>query len=138
MGEADFWGRDQQEISSLNQQRATLREKIDQWRKYDRETEDAKILAEMACEENDQPALEEVGKEGPDKAYRGEAPPCPQIRQNHTGLGPGQGDGQKDQGGQGESESREGCWWHVFQSHPQPDEGSPPRCDGHNRRPALQ
>jgi len=60
MGKADFWQRDQEEISRLNQQRAYLREKIDQWHRYYRETEDAKILAEMAFEEDDQPSLKEV------------------------------------------------------------------------------
>ncbi len=60
MGKADFWQKDQEEISRLNQQSAYLREKIDQWHRYYRETEDAKILAEMAFEEDDQPSLKEV------------------------------------------------------------------------------
>ena len=60
MGKADFWQKDQEEISRLNQQGAYLREKIDQWHRYYRETEDAKILAEMAFEEDDQPSLKEV------------------------------------------------------------------------------
>ncbi len=60
MGKADFWQKDQQEISRLNQQRASFREKIDQWDKYYHETEDAKILAQIAHEENDQSALKEV------------------------------------------------------------------------------
>ncbi|UCF56918.1 MAG: peptide chain release factor 2 [Deltaproteobacteria bacterium] len=60
MSRADFWQKDQEEISKLNQQSASLREKIDQWNKYYRETEDAKILAEMAYEEDDQSTLKEV------------------------------------------------------------------------------
>jgi len=60
MGKADFWQKNQEEISRLNQQRASLREKIDQWHQYYQETEDAKILAEMAYEEDDQPTLQEV------------------------------------------------------------------------------
>jgi peptide chain release factor 2 len=60
MGKADFWNKDQEEISRLNQQMAALRESIDQWRRYYREAEEAKILAEMALEEDDQPTLEEV------------------------------------------------------------------------------
>lgn len=60
MSRADFWQKDQEEISKLNQQSASLREKIDQWNKYYRETEDAKILAEMAYEEDDQFTLKEV------------------------------------------------------------------------------
>ena len=60
MAKADFWQKDQEEISKLNQQSALLREKIDQWNKFSRETEDAKILAEMAYEEDDQSTLKEV------------------------------------------------------------------------------
>jgi peptide chain release factor 2 len=60
MSRADFWQKDQEEISKLNQQSASLREKIDQWNKYYRETEDAKMLAEMAYEEDDQSTLKEV------------------------------------------------------------------------------
>ena len=63
MSKADFWQKDQEEISKLNQQSAFLREKIDQWKKYYQETEDAKILAEMAHEENDQSTLKEVEKD---------------------------------------------------------------------------
>jgi len=44
----------------LTQKRASLREKIDQWQNFHQETEDAKILAEMAMEENDAPTLKEV------------------------------------------------------------------------------
>jgi peptide chain release factor 2 len=60
MSKADFWHKDKVGISKLNQQRASLSEKIDQWDKYYRKTEDARILAEMAHEEGDQSTLEEV------------------------------------------------------------------------------
>jgi peptide chain release factor 2 len=63
MEKADFWQRDQNEISRLNQQRATLKEIIDQWQKHYLETEDAKILAEMAHEEADQSTLKEIEKD---------------------------------------------------------------------------
>jgi len=63
MDKADFWNKDQEEISRLNQQMAALRESIDQWRRYYRETEEARIMAEMALEEHDQPTLEEVKEE---------------------------------------------------------------------------
>lgn len=63
MAKADFWQKGQEEISKINQQRASLREKVDQWHKYYRETEDAKILAEMALEEDDGPTLKEVEKD---------------------------------------------------------------------------
>ena len=63
MSKADFWQKDQKETYRLNQQRALLRERIDQWDKYYRATEDAKILAEMAYEEDDQSTLKEVEKD---------------------------------------------------------------------------
>ena len=63
MAKADFWQKNQDEISKLNQQRAWIREKIDQWHTYYHETEDAKILAEMAYEEDDQTTLKEVEKD---------------------------------------------------------------------------
>ncbi len=63
MEKADFWQNDQDKISRLNQQRATLKEIIDQWQKHFLETEDAKILAEMANEEDDQTTLKEIEKD---------------------------------------------------------------------------
>lgn len=60
MSSAGFWQRDQEEISKLNQQRALLLDKIDPWRRYYREAEDAMVLAELAYEEGDQPSLLEV------------------------------------------------------------------------------
>ncbi len=60
MAKAGFWQKDQEEISKLSQRRAWLREKVDQWNQYYSETEDAKILAEMALEEDDGPTLKEV------------------------------------------------------------------------------
>jgi len=63
MGEPSFWQRDQEETSRISQQRATVQEKVDRWRKYQEAVEEAKILAEMALEENDEETLEEVVKE---------------------------------------------------------------------------
>ena len=63
MAKTDFWQRDQDEISRISQQRATLKEIIDQWQKHYLETEDAKILAEMANEEDDQPTLKEIERD---------------------------------------------------------------------------
>jgi peptide chain release factor 2 len=60
MAHADFWQRDQEEISRLNQQRAGLSETIDQWTRFFRETEDAKLLAEIAVEEKDAQTLHEI------------------------------------------------------------------------------
>lgn len=63
MAKADFWQKEQQEISRINQQRSNLSETIDQWQKYYQEAEDARILAQMAYEENDQPILQELEKD---------------------------------------------------------------------------
>ena len=63
MGEPSFWQKDQEETSRISQQRATVQEKVDRWRKYQEAVEEAKILAEMALEENDEETLEEVVKE---------------------------------------------------------------------------
>jgi peptide chain release factor 2 len=63
MAKADFWQKEQEEISRLTQQRVSLKENIDQWNRYNRETEDAKILAQMAVEEDDQPTMREVEKD---------------------------------------------------------------------------
>jgi len=63
MSKADFWQKDQEEISQLSQQRATQRDKIDQWQKLYQKTEDAKILAEMAFEEDDEGTLQEVERD---------------------------------------------------------------------------
>ena len=63
MGTAGFWQKDQQEIAQLTQERALLREKIDLWQKLHQEITDAKLLAEIAFEENDEPTLKEVEEE---------------------------------------------------------------------------
>ena len=60
MTKTDFWQKGQEEISKLNQHGAYLREQIDQWHRYYSEIEDAKILAEIAHEEDDQSTLEDV------------------------------------------------------------------------------
>lgn len=63
MSHNDFWQRDQDEISRLNQQQSSLREKIDLYRELSRQTEDARIMAEMAFEERDEPTLKEVAQD---------------------------------------------------------------------------
>ncbi|MDY6973007.1 MAG: peptide chain release factor 2, partial [Thermodesulfobacteriota bacterium] len=63
MSDASFWHRDQEEISRLSQQCASLREKNDMWKGFSREIEDARILAEIALEEDDKPTLKEVREE---------------------------------------------------------------------------
>lgn len=63
MAKADFWNNSQEEIAKYNLKSSTLRENIDQWNSFSRETEEAKILAEMALEEEDESTLNEVEKD---------------------------------------------------------------------------
>lgn len=60
MAKAEFWQKSQDEISKLNQKSALLRDDINRWKQFFKETEDAKLLAQMAYEENDQSTLHEV------------------------------------------------------------------------------
>ena len=63
MGEPSFWQRDKQEASRISQQRASIQEKVKQWKGYRDAVEEARILAEMALEENDEDTLNEVSSE---------------------------------------------------------------------------
>jgi len=63
MGQSDFWQKGQEEVARISQQRAFLKERIDLWEKLRQGTEDAKIMAEMALEEDDAVTLKEVEKE---------------------------------------------------------------------------
>jgi len=60
MSSKDFWEKDQDQISRISQERSVLNEKIDTWHAlYDR-VEDARILADMAKEEDDETTLKEI------------------------------------------------------------------------------
>ena len=50
MSNPGFWQKDQEEVSRISQQRASLRELIDLWQRLYQEVEDGKTLAEMAFE----------------------------------------------------------------------------------------
>jgi len=73
MSNPNFWQQDQEEVSRLSQERASLREKIDTWQTLHKEAEDAKILAEIALEEKDTSSLKEVSTDvaGIQRAIRG-------------------------------------------------------------------
>lgn len=60
MAKPDFWQKNQDEVSDINQQGAFLRESVDQWNRLFKEAEDAKLLAQMAYEEDDDSTLKEV------------------------------------------------------------------------------
>lgn len=63
MSNPGFWQKDQEEVSRISQQRASLRELIDLWQKLYQGVEDGKTLAEMAFEEHDEATLREVEKD---------------------------------------------------------------------------
>ncbi len=63
MSNSGFWQKDQEEVSRISQQRASLRELIDLWQKLYQGVEDGKTLAEMAFEEHDEATLREVEKD---------------------------------------------------------------------------
>ncbi|MEE4353202.1 MAG: peptide chain release factor 2 [Desulfatiglans sp.] len=60
MSKADFWQRDQEEVSRLNQKRASISESIGQWQALYGEAKDARLLVEMAFEEDDESTLKEA------------------------------------------------------------------------------
>ena len=63
MSNPGFWQKDQEEVSRISQQRASLRELIDLWQKLYQGVEDGKTLAELAFEEHDEATLREVEKD---------------------------------------------------------------------------
>ncbi len=63
MSNSGFWQKDQEEVSRISQQRASLRELIDLWKRLYQEVEDGKTLGEMAFEEHDEATLREVEKD---------------------------------------------------------------------------
>jgi len=63
MAQAAFWQKDQDELSRINQKRVAMKDIIDQWKRFYKETEDSKLLAEMALEEGDQDTIQEVEKD---------------------------------------------------------------------------
>ena len=63
MAKSNFWQRNQDEISAITQERALNKDIIDQWQKLYSGIEDAKILAQMAFEEDDDATYQEVEKD---------------------------------------------------------------------------
>ena len=63
MSNANFWQQDQEETTRISQEHASLSEKIDQWNRFRQEAKDAKILADLAGEEDDESTLKEVHKD---------------------------------------------------------------------------
>jgi len=60
MSVPDFWKKNQNEVSRINQEASLLKEEIERWHRFQREAEDARMLLEMAYDENDESALKEI------------------------------------------------------------------------------
>ncbi|MBN1625839.1 MAG: peptide chain release factor 2 [Deltaproteobacteria bacterium] len=56
----DFWKKNQSEVSRINQEASMMKEDIDQWNRFRRDAEDARVLVQMAYDENDESALKEI------------------------------------------------------------------------------
>ncbi|MFP3911205.1 MAG: peptide chain release factor 2 [Desulfobacteraceae bacterium] len=63
MVQPDFWQKDQDEISRLTQERASLRDQVDSWETLQGEAEDARLLVQMAEEEDDASTLREIRRD---------------------------------------------------------------------------
>jgi peptide chain release factor 2 len=63
MAKGDFWERNHEEVSQISQERASLKDIVDSWESLKRETDDLKILIELAVEENDSDTIEEVTRD---------------------------------------------------------------------------
>lgn len=63
MATPGFWQKDQEEISRLTQERASMREQIEAWERLFKEAQESRILAEIAREEGDEAALREVSQD---------------------------------------------------------------------------
>lgn len=63
MSQPEFWSKDQEETSRVSQQRAQLLDTLGSWNAFQRQIEDARLLADMAEEEGDSATLEEVGRD---------------------------------------------------------------------------
>ncbi len=63
MASADFWKRDQEEISRYGQQRAAFRNQLVSWSELNQRAEDSELLAQMGFDEGDDATLKEVAKD---------------------------------------------------------------------------
>lgn len=60
MAKADFWKGNQEEVSTISQERACLKDIIDAWEVLNTRTEDVNLLIQMAIEEDDDDIISEV------------------------------------------------------------------------------
>lgn len=60
MSVPDFWKKNQDEVARINQEASMLKEDIDRWNRFYHEAEDARILAQMAYDDEDESALKDI------------------------------------------------------------------------------
>ena len=60
MAKADFWKRDQEEVSALSQERAYIKDTVDTWNQLNTQADDVLMLNQMAMEEEDDETIAEV------------------------------------------------------------------------------
>ncbi len=63
MASPSFWERSQEEISKISKTLSLNKEKIEQWEHLNKELEDLALLTEIAVEEEDSSALQEISRE---------------------------------------------------------------------------
>ena len=63
MASPSFWERSQEEISKISKTLSLNKEKIEQWEHLNKELEDLALLTEIAVEEEDSSALQEISKD---------------------------------------------------------------------------
>lgn len=63
MARPDFWEKNQEEISTISQERAYLKDTIDAWNQLNNQTDDVRLLLQMAMEEDDDGTIAEVKTE---------------------------------------------------------------------------
>jgi peptide chain release factor 2 len=63
MSMPNFWKKNQDEVSRVNQEASLLKDNIDGWNKFYHEAEDARILVQMAFDEDDESAVIEIQNE---------------------------------------------------------------------------
>ncbi|MFC1841074.1 peptide chain release factor 2 [Thermodesulfobacteriota bacterium] len=66
MAKADFWKGNQEEVSSISQERAYLKDTIDAWEGLNIRVDDVHLLIQMAIEEDDDETISEVITEADD------------------------------------------------------------------------
>jgi peptide chain release factor 2 len=60
MSMPNFWQKNQDEISRVNQEASVLKDSVDSWNKFYHDAEDARLLIQMAYDEDDESVLKDI------------------------------------------------------------------------------